>query len=84
MDPHTIKEARRLLHDLVFHGQAQTSSGKIIAPKDEVLVTVLEKIAGKKIEEPDRPVAIEDFTLKGTHHVRESHAETEGGAPVSE
>ena len=35
MDPATILEARRLLHDLVFTGAAKTRGGHLIEPKDE-------------------------------------------------
>ena len=67
MDPKTIREARRLLHDLVFTGQAATSSGKLIVPKDEVLVTLLEKIANKKIEEPAVAPDIADYLPQETY-----------------
>ena len=67
MDPKTIREARRLLHDLVFTGQAATSSGKLIVPKDEVLVTLLEKIANKKVEEPTVAPDIADYLPQETY-----------------
>ena len=67
MDPRTIQEAQRLLHDLVFTGQATTSSGKLIVPKDEVLVTLLEKIANKKVEEPTVAPDIADYLPQETY-----------------
>ena len=66
MTPATIKEARRLLHDLVFQGRATTKGGRVIEPKDEVLVTMLEKVASKKIEEPDVPQTVEGFVPQET------------------
>ena len=67
MDPATIKEARRLLHDLVFTGRAITKAGSTIQPKDEVLVTLLEKIASKKVEEPSITPTVDDFVAKETY-----------------
>ena len=67
MDPATILEARRLLHDLVFIGRATTKGERILDPKDEVMVTMLEKIASKKVEEPDVPLSVEGYTPKATY-----------------
>ena len=67
MDPATILEARRLLHDLVFTGAAKTQGGRLIEPKDEVLVTVLERVASKKVEEPDVPMTVEGYSPKATY-----------------
>ena len=67
MDHATILEARRLLHDLVFTGAAKTQGGRLIEPKDEVLVTVLERVASKKVEEPDVPMSVEGYTPKATY-----------------
>ena len=67
MDPATILEARRLLHDLVFIGRATTKGERVLDPKDEVMVTMLEKIASKKIEEPDVPISVEGYTPKATY-----------------
>ena len=75
MDPRTIREARRLLHDLVFNGQAQTSTGKIIALKDEVLVTMLEKIASKKMEESVAIPEVSDFKPQETYHEKPKDSE---------
>jgi len=72
MDAATIKEARRLLHDLIFRGEAELSSGVILYPKPEVLVPLIEKIASKKLEEIHEPPGVSGFTPKGTHHVKET------------
>ena len=76
MDPATIKEARRLLHDLIFKGKAQLSKGRIIEPKDEWLVTLIEKVAGKKVEEVETPVEVTDYAPRSTYHARETGEET--------
>ena len=68
MDPRTIREARRLLHDLVFTGMAATEGGRILSPKDEVLVTLLEKIASKKVEEPTVTPDVTDYAPRETYH----------------
>ncbi len=88
VDPETIHEARRLLHDLVFNGKATTKGGHVIFPKDEVLVTMLEKIGSKKVEEPDVPFNVEGFVPKQTYQevkretrpdqVREGHPQAQG------
>lgn len=67
MSPDVIKEARRLIRDLIFFGRAQTTGGRIIVPKDEVMVTMLEKVASKKVEEPDVPLTIEGYLPKETY-----------------
>lgn len=77
MDPDAIKEARRLLHDLVFTGAAKTRGGRLIEPKDEVLVTMLEKVASKRIEEPDVPMTVEGYVPKATY--KEVHREMDSG-----
>ena len=73
MDPATILEARRLLHDLVFVGRATTKGERVLDPKDEVMVTMLEKIASKRIEEPEVAVTVEGYTPKATY--KEVHRE---------
>jgi|SRR3990167_4423901 len=78
MDPETIKEARRLLRDLIFKGQASTQLGKTIAPKDESLVTLIERVAARRVEEPEALPAVEGYQLKGTHHVREKERPDQG------
>ena len=67
MTPDVIHEARRLIHDLVFNGFAKTMGGRTIEPKDEVMVTMLEKVASKKVEEPDVPFNVEGFSPKETY-----------------
>ena len=76
MEPETIKEARRLLRDLIFTGKAKLKSGQTIQPKDEWLVTLLEKVASKKIEEPDVPLEVEGYVPKETY---QSHAKPKDG-----
>ena len=84
MDLATIKEARRLLRDLVFQGEAILKAGTVISPKPEILVMLWEKIASKKVEETETPIAVDGFQLKGTHHTRDIDAETQGGPLVHE
>ena len=80
MDPGTIKEARRLLHDLIFTGKAKLRSGQTIQPKDEWLVTLLEKVASKKVEELDVPMTVEGYSPKETY---QSHAKPKDGEATS-
>lgn len=87
MDAATIKEARRLLHDLIFRGEATLSSGTMLCPKSEVLVPLIEKIAGKKLEETHEPPGVTGFTPQGTHHIKEptdAHATDRGQAQEAE
>ena len=72
MDPETIKEARRILKDLVRSGVAVLKSGRQLVVEDEQLVNLLEKVAAKKVEEKEVVPEVDDFTLRGTHHVRET------------
>lgn len=71
MDAATISEARRLLHDLIFRGEAILASGTTICPKPEFLIPLIEKIASKKLEEPHESPGVTGFTPQGTHHVKE-------------
>ena len=71
MDAETIREARRLLHELIFTGQARLSTGIALVPKPEFLIPLLEKIASKKLEETHEPPGVTGFTPQGTHHVKE-------------
>ena len=71
MDAETIREARRLLHDLLFTGQAKLASGTHLIPKPEFLIPLIEKIAGKKLEETHEPPGVTGFVPQGTHHVKE-------------
>ena len=72
MDPETIKEARRILKSLVNTGEAILKSYRRLYVEDDQLVTLLEKVAAKKVEEKEVVPEVDDFTLKGTHHVRET------------
>ena len=74
MDAETIREARRLIRDLVMTGEAMMRSGHPIAPKDDLLVQLLEKIAGKKLEEKEVLLTVDDYIPKETYHaVRKDH-----------
>ena len=50
-------------------------SGRRLMVEDDQLITLLEKIAAKKVEEKEVAPTVEDFTLKGTHHVKEAGEE---------
>lgn len=71
MDAATIREARRLLHDLIFCGEATLASGTMVCPKPELLIPLIEKIASKKLEETHEPPGVTGFTPQGTYHVKE-------------
>lgn len=71
MDAATIKEARRLLNELIFRGQARLSCGTTLNPRPEFLIPLIEKIASKKLEETHEPPGVTGFTPQGTHHVKE-------------
>ena len=70
MDEPTIKEARRLLVALIETGEMLLKGGRTIRPKDDVFVGIVEKIAGRKIEEPLVTPDVTDFTPAGTHHTK--------------
>ena len=72
MDARTIREARRVIHDLIFGGKATLSTGLELAPKPEFLVPLFERIAGKKLEEVQEAPGVTGFTPPTTHHVREA------------
>ena len=84
MDPETIKEARRILKELVHRGMASLKSGRQLQVEDEQLITLLEKVAAKKVEEKEVVPEVDDFTLKGTHHVRESNVRETPGQGIRE
>jgi hypothetical protein len=71
VDAETIREARRLLHELVFNGEARLSTGFMVAPKPEVLVLLWEKIGAKKVEEVVEPTKVEGFTPQQTYRTKE-------------
>mgnify|MGYP001583707518 FL=1 len=71
MDADTIREARRLLHDLVFAGEARLSTGFMICPKADLLVLMLEKIASKKYDETPELPTVEGYKPQSTYHTRE-------------
>jgi len=70
MDPATIKEARRILKAIVENGTAMLKSGRIVSPDDGMLLSLVEKVAGKKMEEPEVPVEVSDFKPTGTYHTK--------------
>lgn len=71
MDPETIREARRLLHDLIYTGSATFKSGTTLHPKDEVLVGIVEKVASKKVEEPIPDQTVEGYIPQQTYRTKE-------------
>ena len=88
MDATTIKEARRLLHELVFAGEARLSTGFMLCPKPDLLVLMLEKIASKKFDEtPDMPT-VEGYKPQTTYHTRETpdalHEDRASDRPAAE
>ena len=82
MDAETIRESRRLLHDLIFHGRAQLREGRTLQPDDAQLVSLLEKIASKKLEETHEPPGVTGFTPQGTHHIKEPTDESPPNRPT--
>lgn len=85
MDAETIREARRLLHDLIFKGSATFSSGTSLHPKDEVLVGIVEKVASKKVEEPIEAHVVEGYTPQQTYRTKEKDRhETVPDSPPSQ
>ena len=77
MDVNTIREARRLLHDLIFRGEAELQSGAMICPKPELLIPLIEKIASKKLEETHEAPGVSGFTPPTTYHVKEPDRATD-------
>ncbi len=70
MDPSTIKEARRILKAIVENGTAMLKSGRIVSPDDGMLLSLVEKVASKKLEEPEKVVEVTDFVPTGTYHTK--------------
>ena len=66
----SIREARRLLASLIETGEMLLKSGRIVSPKDDVFVAVIERMASRKLEEKVETPTVEDFTPQGTHHMR--------------
>lgn len=83
MDPTTIREARRIIRDLILKGAATLQSGRVLTPDDMQLVTLLEKTASKKVEEVDVPQTVEGFTPQVTYKeiMRETPQGAEGREP---
>ena len=77
MDATTIKEARRLLHELIFRGEATLSVGTRLAPRPEFLIPLIEKIASKKLEETHEAPGVSGFTPPTTYHVKEPDRATD-------
>ena len=71
MDARTIKEARRVIHDLIFGGEATLSTGLKLSPKPEFLVPLFERIAGKRLEETPEAPSVTGFEPQTTHHIKE-------------
>ena len=87
MDAATIKEARRLLHELIFRGEATLASGTKVSPKPEFLIPLIEKIASKKLEETHEAPGVSGFTPPATYHVKERADESPadlGDSPETE
>ena len=80
MDEPTIKEARRLLAALIETGEMLLKGGRTIRPKDDVFVGIVEKIAGRKLEEKIEAPDISDFTPQTTHHTKPKPSEESGDA----
>lgn len=72
MDAKTVREARRIIHELIFQGQAKLASGTTLVPKPEFLIPLIEKVAAKKLEEVQEPASVTGFTPPTTYHVKES------------
>lgn len=84
MTPDVIHEARRLIHDLIFFGKAITQGGRILEPKDEVMVTMLEKVASKRVEEPETLQTVAGYTPQETYReVTREKSQAAGGAQDS-
>ena len=81
MDAETIREARRLLKDLVFRGEARLSTGLMLSRQDYHLFALLERIASKKVEEVVELPKVEGFTPQQTYRTEEraSHEDSPEG-----
>ena len=78
MDDQTIKEARRLVKELVEGGRASLQSGKVVEPDDEDLVRLFLTVASKKIEEHEEPPTVEGYHPKETYYAKAHAPEGEG------
>jgi len=68
VDADAVREARRIIAAMIHDGQALLKGGRILAPKDEVLVMVIERVAAKRLEEPEKSVEVTGFEPAGTYH----------------
>ena len=78
MDDQTIKEARRLVKELVEGGRASLKSGKVVEPADEDLVRLFLTVASKKVEEKEEPPTVEGYHPKETYYAKAHAPEGEG------
>ena len=85
MDDQTIKEARRLVAELISKGHAILLSGKVVAPEDEDLVRLFLTVASKKVEEKEEPPTVEGYHPKETYYAKartpEGEAQMEEAPP---
>lgn len=84
MDQETIREARRLIHDLIFAGEARLSTGFMLCPKPDLLVLMLEKIASKKFDETPPLPTVEGYIPQSTYHVKERIDAVEQDRPAQD
>jgi hypothetical protein len=71
-ESHTIAEARRLLRQLITTGQATLSNKRVIEPKDDLLVQLIEKHASRKLVPTELMPVVEGFEPKATYHSKET------------
>ena len=77
MDAATVKEARRLLTELVLYGKATLFGGRKVEPRDDILIAVFEKIAAKKLEEAEIAVSVTDFVPRSTYHEKSKDSDAQ-------
>lgn len=68
MEDFTIREAQRLLAELVAKGWATMGSGKRVEPKDEALILLFERVAKMKLPKSIETPTLEGVELRTTYH----------------
>ena len=68
----TIQEARRLLRQLISTGEAVLSNKRVLSPKDDLLVTLIEKHASRKLTPTVVMPVVEGFEPQKTYHSTET------------
>ena len=71
----TVQEARRLLTQLIETGEMVLASGRVVSPKDDLLVQVIERHASRKVKKKVEAPHVEGYEPKETYSARPQEPE---------